>query len=425
MKLGRAPTTVQIMFPMFTSCERRANITCCRPKVEVRNDGLTPTTDICMVVHNDVTNDSRVLKEAASLAAYGWKVVVVGLSLSGRDLPEQETCFGFTILRVKPPLLRRPASGRMQQLIGVLLALVAFSRRIRQVDARIYHGHDFTGLFQLAMAGIWQRPIVYDSHELFFDRPFADLPLPVRLLVFALRPLEKILARRAVGVITVSNAIAERLAQTLSIPRPIVLYNAVDIRNWGLPAVSYSVNRRKTVVHSGNLVDTRHLPELVEAISRLDNVALVLMGDGPLRSQLLAQAESLGIGERVLFVSPVKPDVVAPTLAQADVAAVLTTATITNHNMTIGNKFFEAIAAGLPLVTGPNIEIAQLMKQYDLGIICNPSDPASIANAIATLLEPERQARYRANAQKAREILNWEHQEHELLALYERLLGKP
>jgi glycosyltransferase involved in cell wall biosynthesis len=310
-------------------------------------------------------------------------------------------------------------------MLMLLLAFVAFNRRIRQANARIYHGHDFTGLFQLATAGIWRRPIVYDSHELFFDRPFADLPLPLRLIIYAMRPLEKILARRAVGFITVSNAIADRLAQTLSIPRPIVLYNAVDIRRWGSPATLYPVNGRKIVAHTGNIVDTRHLPELVEAISRLPDVALVLMGDGPLRDQLTSQAQMLGMSERLVIVPPVLPEAVAPTLAQADIGAVLTTSTITNHNMTIGNKFFEAIAAGLPLVTGPNVEVAQLMKQYDLGIVCNPSDPASILDAIQTLLHPDKQAHYRASAQRAREVLTWEHQERELLALYERLLGKP
>jgi glycosyltransferase involved in cell wall biosynthesis len=199
----------------------------------------------------------------------------------------------------------------------------------------------------------------------------------------------------------------------------------VDIRRWGAPAATYPVDGRKIVVHTGNIVDTRHLPELVEAIAGLPNVALVLMGDGPLRGQLMAQAQSLGMSDRLVIVPPVPPEAVAPTLAQADVAAVLTTSTITNHNMTIGNKFFEAIAAGLPLVTGPNVEIAQLMKQYDLGIVCNPGDPASIAEAIQTLLQPDRQAHYRASAQRAREVLNWEHQEQGLLALYEQVLGKP
>lgn len=376
--------------------------------------------DICMIVHNDVIHDSRVLKEATSLANAGWRVVVVGVSLTDKDLPEREEFAGFTILHVRPPLFRRTASGRTQQLLKVLLAWVKVNRVLRSVRTRVYHAHDFTGLFQLATAGIWRQPIVYDSHELFFDRPFADLFGPMRRILWGMRPIEKWLARRAVGMLTVSNPIADRLAETLGVKRPVVLYNAVDIRTTQPSGVVYEAGGRKIVVHSGNIVDTRHLPELVTAIASLpDDIALVLMGDGPLKKPLLSQAESLGIAHRVIVVSPVAPRMIAPTLAQADVAAVLTTSTIMNHNYSMGNKFFEAIAAGLPLVMGPNKEASQLVAQYDLGIICNPADPASIADAIQTLLQPDKQAFYRANAAKAREVLNWEQQERKLVAFYQ------
>jgi glycosyltransferase involved in cell wall biosynthesis len=374
-----------------------------------------------MIVHNDVRHDSRVLKEATSLAAHGWKVVVVGVSLRG-DLPEYEEMYGFTVLQVKSRFFKGKAQGRMQQLLKVLLAWFTVNSLLRSIKTRVYHAHDFTGLFQLATAGIWRRPIIYDSHELFFDRPFADVFAPIRYLIYAMRPLEKILARRAMGVITVSNPIADRLTETLRVPRPIVLYNAVDIRRTQPASITYETGGRKIVVHSGNIVDTRHLPELVEAISILpDEIALVLMGDGPIKNRLIAQAESLGIGERLVLVPPVSPPSIAPTLAQADIAAVLTTSTITNHNFSMGNKFFEAIAAGLPLVMGPNKEAAQLLKEYELGIICNPSDPTSIADAIRTLLLPENQARYRANAVKARDVLNWEAQERKLIEFYEHI----
>jgi glycosyltransferase involved in cell wall biosynthesis len=307
----------------------------------------------------------------------------------------------------------------MQQLLKVLLAWVKVNRILRSVKTRVYHAHDFTGLFQLATAGIWRQPIVYDSHELFFDRPFDDLIGPIRRMVWGMRPIEKRLAKRALGMLTVSNPIADRLTETLGVKRPVVLYNAVDIRTTEPSNIVYETGGRKIVVHSGNIVDTRHLPELVTAIASLpDDIALVLMGDGPLKASLLSQAESLGIAHRVIVVPPIPPRMIAPTLAQADVAAVLTTSTIMNHNYSMGNKFFEAIAAGLPLVMGPNKEASQLVAQYDLGIICNPSDPASIADAIRTLLQPEKQAHYRANAAKAREVLNWEQQERKLVAFY-------
>ena len=71
------------------------------------------TADICMIVHNDVSHDSRVLKEATSLAAHGYRVVVIGVTLKEHNLPELEEASGFIIWRVKPPLVRFRALGRM------------------------------------------------------------------------------------------------------------------------------------------------------------------------------------------------------------------------------------------------------------------------------------------------------------------------
>jgi glycosyltransferase involved in cell wall biosynthesis len=54
-----------------------------------------------MVVDNDVVIDSRVRKEAASLAGSGYRVTVVGLA--GTDLPSEEWVGGALILRVEVP----------------------------------------------------------------------------------------------------------------------------------------------------------------------------------------------------------------------------------------------------------------------------------------------------------------------------------
>lgn len=379
-----------------------------------------------MIVHNDVTADSRVLKEAASLSAHGYRVVVVGISLAGQGPQELKTKAGFTIWRAKPPLLPPTrSSNRTGLLIRLLLALPASMLYLRRVNARAYHAHDFTGLLHLALTGIWRRPVVYDSHELFFDRPLPDLAAPVRALLHRMRGLERVLARRAARVITINDTIADRLAVTLGVPRPVAVRNAVDLRSLAPRAADFSMNGRRIVAHTGRLISGRRLPELITALKYLpEDVALVLMGEGPLRPSLLAHAEELGVQERFTIVPPVLPQAVSLTLAQADVAAVLTTTEGLNNNFALPNKFFEAIAAGIPLVTGPNVEIVALMRQYEMGVICDPSNPESLAQAISTVLQPDNWARYRAGAQRAREVLNWEQEEGKLLAVYQEIFSR-
>ncbi len=376
-------------------------------------------TDICMFVHNDVSRDGRVLREAASLAASGWKVVVVGLGLAGRELPVTEVVEGFTIIRVTPRLLRKSLPGTLGKLLRLLVAIPAVARQIRAVDARAYHGHDFVGLVMMALAGIWRRPVVYDSHELFFDRyPKGLFTYPLKYVIWTLRPLEKILARRAAAFITVSDGLADKLALTLNVPRPLVLRNAADLRGFTAPVI-FEPPPGKVLAHSGVLSHGRHLSELVQSLSLLpDDVSLALIGDGGLQNALEAEAVALGVRERLLMVYPVTPDNITPTLAQADAAAVLTSP---DYEIALPNKFFEAVAAGIPVIGTRLPEVARLIQHYDLGVLCDPKDPASIAAAVKTLFDPVNYPRFRANAARARAELNWEAEEKKLVGLYAAL----
>lgn len=379
-----------------------------------------------MLVHNSVSSDGRVIKEATSLAAAGWRVVVVGIVLDGDSSePAVEELSGFTIWRVMPRLWARQMPGTWGKLLRLLAAIPATIRQLRAARAGAYHAHDFPALAFFAMAGIWRRPIVYDSHEMFFDRWPAGSDYPLLRVMPLLRLLEKALARRASALITVSQPIAEVLSARLAIPRALVVMNAVDLRLLEEPVPLPRQRGQRIVAHSGYLSRGRHLPELVTSLQHLpEDVALALIGDGVLREELVAQAEAMGVAHRLLTIYPVNPFNLPTTLAQADCAVLLFTADGLNYQLALPNKFFEAAAAGLPLVHGPTQEISRLAREYDFGAACDPTDPRSIAAAIQTVLEPEASTRYRANAIHARDHLNWEHEERKLVELYRMLLDE-
>jgi glycosyltransferase involved in cell wall biosynthesis len=80
------------------------------------------------------------------------------------------------------------------------------------------------------------------------------------------------------------------------------------------------------------------------------------------------------------------------------------------------------MAAGVPLVGTQLPEVKALIERYDLGTLCDPADPASIAQAIMQVLEPDNYARYKANAVSARGELTWEGEEQKLVALYRTIM---
>jgi glycosyltransferase involved in cell wall biosynthesis len=69
-------------------------------------------------------------------------------------------------------------------------------------------------------------------------------------------------------------------------------------------------------------------------------------------------------------------------------------------------------------------EIARLVREYEIGEVVNPEDPAAIAAGIRCLLEdPDRYAKARANTLRAAAIFNWEVEQEKLLALYRQIAG--
>lgn len=377
-----------------------------------------------MVVHNNVEHDGRVLKEATSLSKNGWNVVIIGIATKEQSSYQVETEQGFQILLVQPRIFRKLMPGKYGQAIRRVVGMFQAGWLARRHKAQVYHAHDFTGLLMLVFGLLWQRKIVYDAHELYFENSVIGIQTLTQSVFGRLRFLEKYLAQRSVGVMTVSEPIAEKMSIALSISRPQVVMNAVELRSI-IPGVTLDFKPGTQVVaHTGSLTPGRHLPELVSALQYLPNhVILVLIGGGPLKSTLETTAKMLGVSERLVFVPTVPVNAVASTLSQADCAVLMFTPDSLNYEYALPNKFFESIAAGVPLVYGTTQEVNRLASQFGIGQACNPLDPRSIAQAITNVLEPSANSRFKDNTLAARQILNWEQEEMKLVDMYRRIFS--
>lgn len=123
------------------------------------------------------------------------------------------------------------------------------------------------------------------------------------------------------------------------------------------------------------------------------------------------------------MIFPVTPQNMPTTLAQADASIMLITSKRLSYHLSLPNKFFEAVAAGVPIVSSPIPEVMSFIDQYDIGLICDPDDMNSVVEKIMAVLQPENNARFRANVLRMRDTLTWENEERKLVALYKRILG--
>ncbi len=294
---------------------------------------------------------------------------------------------------------------------------------IKTTPALIYHAHDYNALLAVHAAGV--NRIVYDSHELFFDRTKESDRTPAITAYQSIERLaERDIARTADAVVVTSPEHGRVLQETLDIPVPVLVRNTVDLRQQTKKEVDFLQSGYRIVAHSGGICTGRHLEEVVDALPYLpDDILLLLLGDGPLRIPLLKRAQTMGVVERLVIIPPVTPNAVVSTLNQADAAIVMIELERPSYRYSLPNKFFEAVAANLPLVISPIPAVLELTEHYDIGVVCErPDDPESVARSIEQILNPDENQRLRVNVQKARNELNWESESRRLTSLYNELL---
>jgi len=127
---------------------------------------------------------------------------------------------------------------------------------------------------------------------------------------------------------------------------------------------------------------------LIEAVAGLpESVGLVVVGEGPMREQLEARAEKLGLRKRVHFAGN-QADVV-PWLQSLDVFALPSYA-----NEGVPQALIQAMLTGLPCVTTSVGSISELAKDGETALVVPPQQVAPLRDAILRLLmSPETRMR--------------------------------
>jgi glycosyltransferase involved in cell wall biosynthesis len=95
-----------------------------------------------------------------------------------------------------------------------------------------------------------------------------------------------------------------------------------------------------------------------------------------------------------------------------------------NQVLSSPNKLYECLTAGVPMVASDLPEIQSVVLGERVGLVCDPTNPLLVADAIRDLLaDPEELAAMRQRAvAAARATYNWGAQEARLLELYGRIV---
>ena len=176
------------------------------------------------------------------------------------------------------------------------------------------------------------------------------------------------------------------------------------------------------IIYQGALNVGRGIEQAMDALAMLPDMELHLYGDGPERARFEAYAKNLAHGSRIVFHGPLAPMDLKAITPQAFAGLTLFSSTGIHHRLSLANRFFDYMHAGIPQLVMRYEEYVAIQEKYQLGCLINELSPEGIANCILKL-KADRSAyeAMKAGALNARQDLCWEKESKSLIKIYEQL----
>lgn len=405
------------------------------------NEAIQAEAPSIVMLTIDRQIDRRILLEADSLEAIGWKVVILGMPLDVDQVDDdprvrriaQPTAIsafrGSTVLRIYAAVRRvLPMNGPLMRRLKSFAWRYFFDQEdfFTQLYApmaltytpAVFVAHD---LPMLPVARIASERIgaslVYDSHELFCEQEFS------RHERRRWAQIEKKHIGACKAVITVNPSIANELTHRYGLKKVHVIYNAESTARSVMPQrrfhEAFGLDRSaKILLFQGGLSAGRNIEALISAMDDVlnEDVHLVVMGDGQLKTQLKTIARS----DRVHLHPAVSQHDLLDFTASADAGVIPYQATCLNNHYCTPNKLFEFIAAGLPILASGLPEIERIICTHAIGMTGDMSTPENIAVLVDKFFSDEsRMQTWRTNVERTREIVCWEEEGKKVVEIFE------
>lgn len=308
----------------------------------------------------------HLLDIAAGAKASGHQVEI----LAGGDGPFHERAHAMGLASSSLAHLQREISP-VQDLLGVW----ELRKAIKEAAPDLVHLHSTkAGVIGRIAARSLGIPVVFTVHGWAFTEGISFR----RAALY--RCIERLMAPLASRIITVSEY-DRALALKSGVADDRLM---VTIRN-GMPVLAETpgmavAHGEPRVIMVARFEEPKNHGDLLCALSLLKDIPwqAELVGDGPLRTQVMQRAKELGLADRVEF--PGSCNDVAARLARSDVFALV------SNWEGLPLSILEAMRAGLPVVASDVGGVAEAVRNNDTGWVVARGDIDTLADRLRTLL---------------------------------------
>lgn len=354
---------------------------------------------VIVSVSSDLVTDNRVHRACSVLHDLGMDVLLIGRkkksspTLNNRKYQTKR----LNLLFEKGPLFYAELNIR-------LFFVLLFNRK-----ALLYANDLDTLLPNFLVSKLSGTKIIYDSHELFTESP--ELIHRKRTQGIWLR-IEKMIFPKLTHIITVNDSIAQayknRYQKDLLVIRNIPTKYHSGKR---LSKVELSIpeNSFLIIIQGSGLNVERGIEEAVLAMKQLENVTLMLVGDGDVMPVVKELIQIHRLEDKVKIFGRRPYEEMMQFTMHADLGLTLDKPLSKNYEFSLPNKVFDYMHAGTPILASNLVEIERVIRTHQIGTILSEVSPDAIAAAINELKsKPELLMQQKEACRLASEIENWE-----------------
>jgi len=239
-------------------------------------------------------------------------------------------------------------------------------------------------------------------------------------------PLVKFSIEESDGVTTVSRFLKEKTLTNYNIEKDIeVIYNFIDIDKFkpeqsDLFRKHIAPNGEKVLVHTSNFRIVKRVTDTIRVLEKVKKevpAKLVLVGDGPDRSECERLARELDIHKDVVFLG--KQDGLTEILNAADIFL------MPSQSESFGLSALEAMSCGVPVVSSSVGGLPELNIHNETGYIAEIGDIDRMAKYVIELLTNEKRYKSFSKNSRDRAVKNFDKNliVPKYVAYYEKILN--
>ena len=347
---------------------------------------------VAVLVSNDLTYDQRVSKICDSLQYKNWEVRLIGVHKSGSaPLQRNYSTQRLNVFFSKGPLFYFMLNTRM-----------FFYLLLHRTE--IIWANDLDVLWPaVLMKKLRGTKVIYDSHEYFTEAE--GLTGRERIKAIWTRIEERCIPHVDL-FITVNESIASIYRKK---------YNREVLVQRNMPILVEDESEReelfetKTVVLQGAYIDPdRGGMELVEAFQYLEGIQLLIVGAGRDLENIKSRIIELQLEEKVKVLPRMSYFDLKKLTQRVHLGVSLDKPLHLNYTLSLPNKLFDYIHAGVPVLASNLVEPARIVNEYKVGEVVTEVTPKAIAEGIQKVLNSSSYEAYRTATKKAKSALHWQ-----------------